>query len=328
MDDYFGISLRRIGEPSIPVEMQQAIDFINHIGFAIAPEKNEAGVEILVTGILIHTMNLTFSLPLHKHKELLSLLEDWISTSDSARPLRDWQSLTGTLNWAGNVYLYLKPGLSPIYPLLGPAGGRAFFRLKIEPARLALRWLHNHIATTPPLRLLTLETWHPTEANYTFYADACLTGFGVWFPSRRLGIWWRSDSPVLDPLTGSPLHISSLELFACLMGVWYGFTHLRWAVGNRILGHTDNSQVQAAFHSLHTTVAFNSSLLRLWVDWQPLFPHSFRVAYIPGPRNVIADALSRQDWQYLRTNVPDATIIALSLCDLPALSFPYHSTFS
>ncbi|KAF9039398.1 hypothetical protein BJ165DRAFT_1531485 [Panaeolus papilionaceus] len=93
----------------------------------------------------------------HKEKKqisaLLDELEYWVSLSTTPAKrgctLRQWQHLTGWVNWALNVFPLVKPALSSIYEKMrGKSSPTIWFRPN-NVIRAELRWAISHIHTSP-----------------------------------------------------------------------------------------------------------------------------------------------------------------------------------
>jgi hypothetical protein len=118
-----------------------------------------------------------------------------------------------------------------------------------------------------------------------------------------------------------------MELFAQLAAVKYIIMNRRSTSTTRILGYTDNTQVEAAISSLHSQVYANVFMLQRWALWQSEMDLSLRVGYIPGEKNVIADALSRRHFSYVQQLIPNLIIVELTASTLPHLAEPFHQFF-
>jgi hypothetical protein len=132
--------------------------------------------------------------------------------------------------------------------------------------------------------------WSAAEANLVIYSDALATGLGFYAPACSAGFF--SDIPI-STLTSTIFFAEALALCA----------GLEWALSlSPPLSHlaifTDNSNTVSMFNSLRASELYNSLLL--WaVDKLIHSGTDLHVFHVSGQYNIIADALSRQHFNFL-----------------------------
>ncbi|KAG2741863.1 hypothetical protein P692DRAFT_20879763 [Suillus brevipes Sb2] len=173
--------------------------------------------------------------------------------------LRDFQCLAGWLNWALNVYPLLWPGLLALYAKTS-VEGVFFFKL--------VSWSYSHLL----------------DSVMRVYTDVSGWGMGFWFPSLNLG--FQSPLPVSAP-TGSIFDFEALAVTSALLEAI-----TQSSLGQRVAIFTDNLNTVAMFNSL-TALPPYDWMLMVAVDAIISTKLDFRVFFVPGAHNVIADHLSR-----------------------------------
>ncbi|KAG2754244.1 hypothetical protein P692DRAFT_201704664 [Suillus brevipes Sb2] len=116
------------------------------------------------------------------------------------------------------------------------------------------------------------------------YTDASGVGMGYWFPSLNIG--FQSPLPGSAP-TGTIFYFEALAVTSALLDAV-----ARLIPGQRVAIFTDNLNTVAMFNSLAALPPYNW-LLMTAVDSILSAQLDFRVFYILGVHNVIADHLSR-----------------------------------
>jgi hypothetical protein len=191
------------------------------------------------------------------------------------------------MNWALNVYPLLRPGLSALY---AKTAGKLESRAKIWVNRDVVReltWVVHHLHAADGIFFFKSISWdfaHLPEDVLKVYTDASGDGIAYWFPSANLGF----QSPLLgDAPTGTIFYFEALAVTATILDAVH-----RLPPEGRIAVFTDNLNTVSMFNSLAALPPYNW-LLMVSVDAIIHFKVDFRVFYVPGVDNVVADHLSR-----------------------------------
>ncbi|KAI9350274.1 hypothetical protein BDR26DRAFT_930395 [Obelidium mucronatum] len=207
MDDFWGICHQHRDDflaNKPPVQMQNLKHFLHQLGIETSDEKDVWGQTITIVGFQVSAAHLTIDLDPNKVTEFMQYLQPWCIPSSHKR--KEFDILTGSLNWICNIYFFIKPFISPIYH---QCAGKSRHNLILAntPTTDAITWILHHITTCPPTRLLLLESWSPDQANFHIYCDATLNGFGFWISEYQQGYWFHSSNEFQYP-DGTPLSIN------------------------------------------------------------------------------------------------------------------------
>jgi hypothetical protein len=205
--------------------------------------------------------------------------------------------LAGWLNWALNVYPLLRPGLSALY---AKTAGKLQSRAKIWVNRDVVRelnWVVQHLLSADGVFFFKSISWnfaHLPPDVLQVYTDASGDGIAYWFPSSNLGFQsqLRGDAP-----TGTIFYFEALAVTAAILEAVH---HL--SPDDRLAVFTDNLNTVSMFNSLAALPPYNW-LLMVSVDAIIRSRVDFRVFYVPGVDNIVADHLSR--WR--NTEAEDAS---------------------
>ncbi|KAF9034568.1 hypothetical protein BJ165DRAFT_1356210 [Panaeolus papilionaceus] len=292
-DDHFGLAVE--GDTtwyapynrSLPSPQARLLLLWDDLGIPHKEKKQISGNPLVIIGISVDVNSLELSLSKSAITALLDELEYWVSTSTTPAKrgctLRQWQHLTGWINWALNVFPLVKPALSCIYEKMrGKTSPMVRFRPN-NAIRNDLRWAISHIRSSPGIRILDNLHWHPSEADFTIYCDASLTGMG--FYSRELHLGFTCS------ITHTEDQIIFYNEALCVLSALTWLDD-REALAKRIVIYTDNTNTVDIFNSLRASPRFNPILIHA-CDILLRTPHDLKVLYVPGERNLVADALSR-----------------------------------
>ncbi|KAI9335549.1 hypothetical protein BDR26DRAFT_986040 [Obelidium mucronatum] len=302
MDDFWGICHQHRDDflaNKPPVQMQNLKHFLHQLGIETSDEKDVWGQTITIVGFQVSAAHLTIDLDPNKVTEFMQYLQPWCIPSSHKR--KEFDILTGSLNWICSIYFFIKPFISPIYH---QCAGKSRHNLILAntPTTDAITWILHHITTCPPTRLLLLESWSPDQANFHIYCDATLNGFGFWISEYQQGYWFHSSNEFQYP-DGAPLSINSVELYAQIVAI----TFLGKSSSNaKVLMYTDNTNTFFNMNSLHSPVPFNYSLLQTFVTCEMTHSFSIMPQRISTQHNIIADLLSRNAIVQLQNMLPDS----------------------
>ena len=293
-------------------DLRKLLLVFDRLRIPIAPEKLEGPAKILTfLGIELDTERMTLRLPTEKIVELQMLITGWLGRKFCT--LRDLQSLVGKLQHACKV---VRPGrtfLRRMFELLkGVNRKQRFIRLNTA-FRSDLTWWH-----------LFMETWNGVammepalgKCSHHLYTDASGTfGCGAWWEKQWFQFPWPQE------MRGQS--IAQKELLPILMAcvIWGN----RWAKGS-VVAHCDNQAVVAVVNSGSCRDANLMQLLRGLHFVKAHFDISMKAVHIPGQKNVLADAISRDKLPLFLTQAPGAnkvpTSIPASLVDLLVVKQP------
>jgi hypothetical protein len=345
VDDFYGVSLvpsicLQAGDgpwhippnpdpdARIPREAQALLDTLANLGLPASPDKNYWGQVLTITGFHIDTIYMTLSIDPDQEAELRRLVERLAQPNRRPIPLKEFQSALGHLNWAATVYPFITPAIRPCYQLFPQATSGSIHLT--DAVRENFRWLCHYLSRARPIRLLTHTSWAPPQADYIFLADATPTGIGVYFPQVDLGLTYILTRPFGLP-GEQPFHIGSAEMMAQFVGFWFLVKRIiphfdgHPDTPKRLLGYTDNQGVKHNFDSFSSSLHTNNLILQELAVLEQSTPFEFRVDYVPGADNRVADALSRGHLNEAYSLHPNLKVVQLT--NLPSFHHEYDAAF-
>jgi hypothetical protein len=296
MDDVYSIqiagqeSFHLTLQKSVPTDQAKMLNLWDDLGIPYKAHKQQHGRVLTVLGIEVNTDKLTFTLPDEKREELIRELGRFIFDKQHRaprRPLKDFQTLAGWLNWSFNVFPLLWHSLSNVYAKLR---GLTKPNQRVTVSRAIsndLAWARGHIANSSGVYLLKANDWDPSLADLTIYTDACLTGMGFYLPKEKIG--YQAKVPIDVPTDG----IFYREHWAVYSALHYATVKLEMK-NQKITIFTDNLNSVDIYNTLHALPTYND-LLKASVDLLLSSNCQLRVLHVPGEENTIANALSRDD---------------------------------
>ena len=211
--------------------------------------------------------------------------------------LRDWLRLVGQLNWALNIYPWLRPGLGGIYAkTVGKT--QMWWRIKINKTVWhELAWFIEHVQRSSGLFFFKLMVWQEDDVRHStlmIHVDASAQRLGIWFLSEKRGY----QCPLLTQCLTDAIFFSEALAVCSAIHISEHFPGM-----TQLLMVTDNTNMFNIFASLSAQPAYNPILILeinvlLWCNID------LRVIYIPGPLNHITNALSRYQNDLVRKLVP------------------------
>ncbi len=315
VDDDFGVSLLTDVEwyaPDnrlLPRDQARLLSLWDELGVPHDEPKQIFGPSLPIIGFDVNTITMSASLPDDGIHALLDTVTSFCASR--RRSLRDFQSLAGYLNWALNVFPFLRPGLSSLYAKIANKD-KPYAAIYInQPIRSELSWLVGHLRTATGIHFLTAETWTPADLDehdpqHEFaMVDASALGMGVYFPWRHIGYF--CDLPA-NPPSDAIFFYEALSVCTALHRV------PAWREAGRAIFRlavlSDNSNAVSIFNSLKAEPAYNSILISA-VDVILNTGVDLRVDHVPGELNVVADALSRRRFDLARSLDPSLTLLSL-----------------
>ncbi|TFY53164.1 hypothetical protein EVG20_g10240 [Dentipellis fragilis] len=273
----------------LPRKQRDLLRLWDELGIPHRAEKQISGSPIPIIGFEVDANTMSVTLSDERRDKLVSAIRDFAGLSMKKcvrRPLHQFQSLAGWIQWALNVYPLLRPGLSMMYhKMCGKQQRHALIEVSVA-LRKELHWLADHVERSPGIFMLRSLSWRPEDADLVIFTDACFDGMGFWSQQQSLGFQSR-----LPPVAGT---IFFWECLAVLSAIHWAASNADVAVPQRLVIYCDNTNTVDLFSSLHAQPQYNP-LLRSAVD-ALLWSHiDLRVLHIPGEVNGVADALSRWD---------------------------------
>jgi hypothetical protein len=193
----------------------------------------------------------------------------------------------------------LRPGLCNLY---AKTAGKLKANAKIwvnNAVRDDLVWMADHMERLDGVHLLKSLDWDPEDADTTIFCDACLGGMGFWYPELLLGYYCPIDYEIGVDL------IFFFEAL-CVCSAFHDVVELGVETKTLVI-YTDNSNTVDIFNSLRASETYNP-ILKSSIDIALTHAINFRVLHVPGTENVIADALSRNNLDLVRSRVPGIQI--------------------
>lgn len=263
-------------------QLQIFIDVCNYLGIPIAPEKTFGPSQVLsFAGIELDTCKMEARLPADKIEKCLGFLSHFLTKKKVT--LKEIQTLIGLLNFACSV----------VVP------GRAFLRRLID-LTIGIRAQHHSIRLTKSVKE-DLRVWSSFFSDYnckSFFLDE------VWANSHKLSLYTDSAGSLgygaifgnewcygIWPDNWVGRNIAILEFYPIVLSLFLWGDQLK---NKCVLFFTDN---EALVHVINkqscrdtTLMFFVRKLVSVCLKQNILF----RAKHIPGIKNSLADALSRQ----------------------------------
>jgi hypothetical protein len=237
VDDSFGIEEdcnRSVYAPyhvKYPTQQVCLLELWDKIRIPHKPKKQIYGTQLLILGIEVDVINLTFTLPEEAIEQFLKELAEWCQ-SGVRRKAKEWQRLAGWVNWALNIYPLLCPALNNIYDKLKGKGQEARIWAN-NSIRGDLQWARDKV----------LESgWGVDTATCLAKTDACPRGFAFWYPQLNIG--FATSTPSQTPATQIAFY-KSLAVLSTLEDA-----RSRFSPESRVVVYTDNFATVTMFNSL------------------------------------------------------------------------------
>ncbi|KAF5325358.1 hypothetical protein D9619_009632 [Psilocybe cf. subviscida] len=283
VDDSFGMEKKgRIAwyqpyKKFMPTAQVRVLQLWDYLGVPHKEKKQVSGAPLTIIGIEVDPNAMTFTLPEESKTKLVEELRYWGKKPEKkthgAFRLRQWQVLTGWMNWLFNVYPQLRPSLNNVYDKMRGEHCLSKTVWVNNDIRDDLNWAARALERAAGVQLIHSTRWDLSTADVTIYADACLEGMGFWVPEKSLGFY----SPV--PFTAKKEIIFFWEATCVLAALNYA--HNIAKDHDRIVIFTDNTNTVDIFSSLHCLPAYNQILVQA-MSLVLLGRYDLRVIYVPG----------------------------------------------
>lgn len=270
---------------------------MGHFGVPLSAEKTEGPVTVLsFLGIEIDSVNMVFRLPVDKLARLTDLIDGFCSVRKVT--LKQLQSLLGLMVFACRIMPMGRVFSRRLS--LATRGVRApTHRVRVSRSMRADLYVWKEFLRTYNGRTVC-QAVEDSNVDLELFTDAAGSrGFGAVF-----GVEWCADTWPQEWIDrGYCSNLTLLELFPIVVAIelWGGTMQNR-----RICFWSDNSSVVHGINNLTSSSPPVLSLLRHLVlrclEWNIWF----RARHVPGRDNIVADALSRFNWQVFREHLPGA----------------------
>jgi hypothetical protein len=272
----------------LPSKQAKLLSLWDEINLPHERSKQEYGPTLRVIGFLVDPNLMRVSMDDEDRVKLIQHITEFMTTAPrgTRRTLREFQQIAGWVNWSFNVFPLLKPALSNIYAKIS---GKSDSFAKIYVSRAVtkdLDWFISHVQNSDGVYLFQDVDWEEDQADIVVYADACLSGLGLFFLYSEEG--YQCVVPK-DPPRDTIFYFEALAVVSAVEAATR-----RSPIPTRLLIFSDNTNTVNIFHSLRALPAYNG-LLKFTVSLLLKHDMSLRVIHIPGIDNTIADALSRYD---------------------------------
>ncbi|RDX39556.1 hypothetical protein K466DRAFT_466935, partial [Polyporus arcularius HHB13444] len=163
VDDDFGVSLLTDVEwyapysRLLPRDQARLLSLWDELGVPHDEPKQVCGPSLPIIGFEVNTVTMSASLPAEGIQALLDTVTAFCSSR--RRSLRDFQSLAGYINWALNVFPFLRPALSSLYAKMANKVNPYAAIYINQPIRSELSWLVNHLHNATGIHFLSDEPW-------------------------------------------------------------------------------------------------------------------------------------------------------------------------
>jgi hypothetical protein len=246
---------------------------------------------VIAHGIEIDTKSMEARLPEEKIEKAQTLLRSFMAKRKVT--LKELQSLIGLLNFACRV---IRPGRAFLRRMINLtcAFSNPTHHISINKEAKAdmAAWLtflssYNGITVFP-------ETDVSDSELLNLYSDAAGSlGFSTVFGAKWFADHWPQEM--------APLHITFKEFLpiTLMVEIWGPFFK-----NKRILFHCDNSAVVEIVNKQSCKEPHTMSLVRRFVMASLQFNFIFKAKHIPGKTNIVADKLSRFQFQEARQLAP------------------------
>ena len=292
LDDF--LFMGEPGSQQCGESLQLALNTCQRLGVRVSMEKLEGpSTQISFLGIMLDTERLEVRLPEEKMARLAEAIAEWRGNRSCTK--RELLSLLGILHHACKV---VQPGQS-------------FLRRMIELSKVVTE-LHHHIRLNTDFRS-DLEWWAmflPEWNGVGMLSSLGVHSHTVTMTSDASGSWGCGAFSDRDewfqlpwPEEWLPIHITVKELLPIVLAsaMW----GQQW-IGESVLAFTDNAAVVAIINSGCSKDPQAMHLMRCLFFFLAQYKCTLRATHIQGCRNIAADALSRNNLNVFRQQVPIA----------------------
>ena len=320
LDDYIFVAS---DQSSAMAQKCTLINTFTRLGIPLEQSKLEGPSSCLsFLGIEVDTVNLQLRLPHGKLVDLLETLERCIEHESLRKNVLE--HLTGLLQFATKVVRPGRPFLRRLYALknVGSFPGH-LVRLSRGAQADILWWFYfvkqwNGVSLLWDLGLLSEDIQVFSDASGSW-------GCAAFQDPYWLQLQW---TPCLSKLTIAVKELIPVVLAAAVFGPNWSGMIIQFVVDNAAVVDVLNATYCNESHMMH--------LIRLLVFYAAKYNFWFTATHIPGKRNIVADALSRNKLSVFFSQVPQAmrhpaqlspALLSLVSQDLPWISTDWMMLF-
>jgi hypothetical protein len=285
----------------LPTTQVQLLKLWSDLGLPFEKNKQQFGRILTVIGFEVDTTNMTISMPLQARSDLCDAILDFVQTERTQkragrrRKLKEFQQIAGWINWALNVYPHLRPALACLYQKMAenPNPNK---RIRVNELLVRdLLWIRQRIRQSSGVFLMDSLAWDEPDADTVIYTDASFSGLGYWCSTTNEAYY--ADLPWPAP----ERTIFYYEVFVVLCAIRYALA--RPQTPKRVLIYSDNFNTVNMFASFSAKVEYYEILMEA-SDILRDSGADLRVEHISGADNLIADFLSRRNFDEVRKMFP------------------------
>lgn len=272
------------------------------LGVPLAEDKSVGPTNNLVfLGLEIDTVAMMVRVPVQKRVELVSLLQKFIARRSIT--LKQLQSLLGKLNFVTKA---IAPGRAFVRRMhnatIGIINPHHFIRLNQEMKDDMQLWL-KYLQDFNGKVYFSEAEWSSNLILdlFTDSAGAQDLGCGAYFQ----GEWCYFSWPAGWEKTNILADMTTLELIPVVLALCLWGARL---ANKKVLFHIDNQALVTILNKQTSKSQRVMFLLRPFIIDCMLHNICFRAVHIPTKNNIIADSISRQQWQRFRQAAPQAQI--------------------
>jgi hypothetical protein len=277
---------------------KKLFDLIIELGFVMTDKKCEGpSQELTFLGFRINTNTMTLTLTQKKRDKIKKMLV-WFLSKNVVK-LRKLRELTGTLNFVSHVVFGGRTYTRRLYNCMKGKSHSDEWVILSANAKKDLKWwsecMHLWDGKAIILDPLPLD-------NRLFQTDASSKAAGAFFN----GHW------LIHSFVGAEMKwdIGVKEMYAVWMAVREWKEHLRgFEVTNM---HVDNTGIVSAVNRLVSKSEGTMEMVYDLHKWSATLNFRLKVEYIKSEDNVLADAISRFDWQRFRKFAQENDILVRS----------------
>lgn len=297
MDDTWGLDLKTnlvtFKDQHIPLNQAKFLELFDYLNVPWNWEKQLWGSQIEVIGHWIDCEAMTISLADEKRIALAEELE--LFASQRSQPLVKWARVTGWANWGLNIFPLGRWALQSSWDKMAGKTKRNALVPGNQATTSDLRWLSKALMKWEGRQLLESFFWSLESADATFFCDACPSGLGIWNPGTNKGFHHNIPPPSRD--------IYWAELTSVVTAILMS----RDSKARRVVIFTDSENVVNLFSS-HRAIDLVRLMFKTAIDVMLDTKLEVKVKHVSGERNVIADLLSRNNLDGVKTKIPSLKI--------------------
>lgn len=306
MDDSWGINFASemisFKDHLIPLDQAKLLSVFDLLGVPWIWKKQISGPVIDIIGHVVDSQEMSFTLPPEKKSDLVSALRSFASSFHQR--LVNWQRITGWASWGLKSFPLGRFALQSSWEKIGGKSIRnALMPVSCE-VKEDLIWLADAIEHLSGKSFVKSTWWSNIDADCILYSDACLTGIGVWYPEKDLGLFLQLPPPSRNIFWAECLAIcvaidKAISFHSNLKRILiYSDSYLCF---NLFSSHNPNPMIRPLFRN---TI---KQIVKLNID--------INVFHIPGELNVIAEALSRCFFDQVSSFYPSTKFEQISFDD-------------